>query len=63
MARKKAVSASATSDTEETQAINVVEPVVRANATTEALEPVKVNNANTTELKIALDDAVKRVSL
>lgn len=33
----------------------------RVADSSEPLEPVKVNNANLTELKIACDDAVRRV--
>lgn len=63
MARKKPVSATQTPPVEPsgTQPIEAAEPVLNVDVVAEALEIVKVNNANTTELKIALDDAVKRV--
>ena len=65
MARKKLASAASSSalESSDTQAVPAAEPVLTVDVVTEALEVVKVNNANVTELKIALDDAVKRVRL
>jgi hypothetical protein len=56
MARKKA-SAPSTTITAKEATVTIPE----VGTATEALDAVKVNNANITELKIALDDAVRRV--
>src|ERR1700694_2673580 len=57
MARKKALASVIPSTTTRDSAPDVV-----PSSEIETYEAVKVNNANLTELKIALDDAVRRVS-
>lgn len=66
MARKKAgQTANASITTTPGPEENVLEstPTTLPVAITTPLDPVKVNNANLTELKLACDDAVRRVSL